>query len=208
MGRKRVSRDVDLTRHMVFGRVVSDNPHVEMKAGREDYRRFNVYKDESFRATTSSTVSVGSSSFDFNYWTAGSSLTTTGLSSVTGVLDYSRTVEIEEHICWRKLFKDPRIYTEGKTIEECIEEIKQWNFPRGSREDRLSIKMKLKKMADDGNICDCCGKMISRDIKSCFKKKEFESLCDRCENSFYKDMKSICWGSSKLKERGKSICWS
>lgn len=163
-------RDIDLTRNLDFNKKEREPRSIRLTKTQRDtsYKRYNEYANE----TTHSTISY-SSGFEFPVGVRGTR-STGPLSTIEW-----NTIKVEEKICFRKLYKDPKIYSKSMTLEETIEHTKDLNFAMGSRYDRQKIHYEKLKMMEDfcaGCYCDCCGQKLNK--RNCLT--DHDCLCQRC----------------------------
>lgn len=168
-----VSRDVDLTHNLDFNKEEPKMVSVRLpKEVKDSYKRYNEYANI-FTSTTS---------FSNEFYTPLANITST-----VGLEPFSwNTIKVEERVCWRKLYRDPSIYSEMFTEEEYIEHVKNRNFAMGNKYDRLKIYYELLKEREGfcgGVYCDCCGKKLN--LRNCLS--HHYSLCSRCYDRLYND---------------------
>lgn len=171
---KDLPRDVDLTIKMDFN--VKEPSIRSIKLPKEvkdrSYKRYHKYKKSPSETTYSGFTS------GFIPSVRGTSTTAT-LSNIFDNL-YRDTIDVEERVCWRELFRDPDIFGEKPMTEgEAIDHIKNLNFPTGSKHDRLKAKLRVEEMKKEfcgGYYCDCCGKQINR--RNCLS--HVDTLCESC----------------------------
>ncbi len=181
MARTTLPRDVDLTIKMDFND--KDNSLRSLKLPKEErdlsYKRYHKYK-KTYSETTSSTLNT-SYNTNFHPTTAGTA-TLSGVSNYMDSLFSMDVLEVEEKVCWRKLFKDPELYgyhCECGTEEEAKEHLRNLNFPLGSKQDRANTFYEIEQMKKEfgaGYYCDCCGKKIN--IRNCLSHSF--GLCENC----------------------------
>lgn len=163
-----VSRDVDLTNHLDFK---DDKKLSSVNIPKDDlsdsYKRYHEYE---YTGTASSTM-------DFDNW---SNLNTT--ESPFSFYHFN-TVKVEEKVCWRKLYKDPKLFVPTRSKEEWEEILQNKNFPLGSKEDRLRQHYENLRDAElnKEGYCDCCGRKFN--LNNCLSHSY--SLCQRCNELFY-----------------------
>lgn len=159
----KVPRDIDLTLKRDFGREehIASSSTISRNVIDDSYKRYNEYYDPG---------SVTTTIYDLSDW---------GLPDITSTtaLKINRNIKkVEERICWRKLYKDPKIYEEAHTAEEWEDIYKNFNFALGSKEDRLLVKYKKLKMVEEDSYCECCGKHIN--LNNCLS--HYYRLCQKC----------------------------
>ena len=180
-----VPSNIDLTLKRDFNRDERDivSIKIPLETRDESYKRYNEYRDD---FTFTSTSSLNSTYDDF--FTIRSII-----SSTRSPLDInpwnSLTRKVEERVCWRELYKDPSIYEQSYTVEEWKERIRNFNFPLGSKLDRLRTHYELLRKAERNleGACDCCGSRIN--YNNCLTYHH--GLCQRCNYYFYNHIDSI-----------------
>lgn len=179
----KVSREVDLTRNLDFQKEEPKLYSLNInKDDKDDYKRYNEYKDET-KTTWVIPISEIRTWFDLGFQSS-----TTGTLMIPLV---TNTKKVEERVCWRKLYKDPDVYTPCRTPEEAIEHMKQCNFALGSKQDRLQIRYENYKFRMQHTSCECCGRPINYG-NNCLRG--FPDLCAKCAETFYDySSKKVCW---------------
>lgn len=173
-----VSREVDLTKHLDFKDNTRRLKSTNLKGAKDDYKRYHRMK-----APETSTISY--KDFDLN----DSISTTTTINNIFDNLLHKDIVYIEERVCWRKLQDDPQIFAQHYTHEEWEERLKNWNFPLGSKYDRLRTHYEKLREAEMqlADICECCGKRIN--YNNCLA--HHYALCQKCLERMYNRIDSI-----------------
>lgn len=170
-----VSREVDLTLNRDFKD--KDKKLISLSLSSKDtYKRYH-------RVETSLTTTY--TGFDEPFISTNN--ITTSLNNLFDRLSHN-IVYIEERICWRELYNDPNIYEQHYTRETWEEKIKNWNFPLGSKYDRLKTRYEKLREAEIqlADICDCCGKKIN--YNNCLA--HHYALCQKCNERLYNDINS------------------
>lgn len=190
--KKNLPKDVDLTIKMDFCSKEKElkSVHIPKSAKDESYKRYNVYKRENpFTSTESFDSSFITPSFHSMRVTSTSTSGTLTPSFFDDIINKD-TIRVEERVCWRKLYKDPEIYEHSKTPEECVEYIKDLNFPLGSKYDRIKYKQEFERIKSGfsgGRFCDCCGKPLN--LRNCFAHKD--NLCSDCNREMATAVRSV-----------------
>lgn len=171
-----VSREVDLTRHLDFKDNDKKLRSINLKSVNRDYKRYH-------RMKAPSTTTASFNDFDIND-TVNATRT---INSIFDSLLHRDIVYVEEKICWRKLIDDPDIFSQHYTQKEWEERIKNWNFPLGSKYDRMKTHYEKLREAERqlADTCDCCGQKLN--YNNCLAhhyamcQKCLENLCNRIE---------------------------
>ena len=181
-----IPSDIDLTLKMDFSKEEPIPKSISLPKDVKDfsYKRYNEYKNDYISST------VGSDWTLDLYDSRSTGITST---SIDDLFENSSQwkpwgfdiVKVEERVCWRKLYKDPRVYSQSHTSEEWEDIYKNWNFPLGSKQDRLNIKKELEDKKRDNyyNCCECCGKKLN--YNNCLSYHM--ALCQRCLYYFYNE---------------------
>lgn len=176
------SKHVDLTQKRDFKNRNEKLKSISLKNKKDDYRRYHKLKHD----LSTSTIS----SFNAFELSSASTITdtTSTLKNIFDNLD-STIMYVEERVCWHELYNDPDIYEQHYTHETWEEKIKNWNFPLGSKYDRLKTRYDKLREAEIqlAGYCDCCGRRINEN--NCLSYHY--SICQRCNEMLYNRVESV-----------------
>lgn len=176
-------RDIDLTHNLDFNKKEVEPSSIKLSRTKKDtsYKRYNEYANQ----TTTSTLTTERINITIPRGTG---------SNTTASIDWPtlhwNTIKKEEKVCFRRLYKDPSIYAESRTLEEAEEHLKDLNFAMGGKWDRQKIHYEKLKMMEEfcaGYYCDCCGKKLNR--SNCLTHNG--GLCNHCNNLVYESVNSV-----------------
>lgn len=181
-----IPSDIDLTLKMDFSKEESIPKSVYLPKDLKDdsYKRYNEYKNDYISSTVGSDWSL-----DFNSSRSTNTISTT----IDDLFENSNQwkiwgsdiIKVEERVCWRRLYKDPRVFSQSHTPEEWKDIYKNRNFPMGSKQDRLATLQEIR-IANEScyaGHCECCGKKLN--FNNCLDNHM--ALCQRCLYHFYNE---------------------
>lgn len=174
-----VPSNIDLTHNLDFSKEepVSRSINLAKSSVDNSYKRYNEYKNTS---TTSDWITK-----EFSFDIPRGTTSTVG----TFAFPIHNTIKVEERVCWRKLFKDPRVYEQTYTVEEWEDRLKNMNFSMGSKNDRLYYLHERLRIMEENNVgfCDRCGKQFN--LNNCFS--HYYGLCAECHFDFESHVSSV-----------------